>query len=210
MGRVFKNLINSYQNVFITGTDTDVGKTYFSAIMLSYTNGVYYKPVQTGVKDSQVIKSLTLLDDKHFIEEAYSFDEPISPHIAAENNNITIEMDKLLPPPIEAKLIVEGAGGVFTPLAKGLFMIDLIEKLRFPVVVVSTDKIGCINHTVLTVNALRGRGINVFFIVMNNYRPESYNLRAIKDILNLPVLGIPRFDSFPDKKKIEEIFNEQF
>lgn len=208
MGRIFKDLIDISGNFFITGTDTDVGKTYFSAIMLRYTEGQYYKPVQTGAKDSDAVKSFTLLSQEHFLEETYFFEDPVSPNIAAERSNTVIRLDEIfLPNCGKIRLIAEGAGGLYTPLGNGFFMIDIIKKFGFPAIVVSMDKLGCINHTILTVNELRKSGVDVLFIVMNNYDPGSYNLKVLRDILKIPVLGIPKFKYFPDKKQVEEIFN---
>lgn len=208
MGRVFRDLIDSCKGFFVTGTDTNVGKTYFSALLLSYTNGLYYKPIQTGDKDSQTVKELTKLGENHFSTEAYYFKEPISPHILFEKHGVELDSGKITPPTSSMfKIVAEGAGGIYTPIKQDYFMIDLIVKFGFPTIVVTGDKLGCINHTILSVQEIRRRGVEVVFVVLNNFNDKSYNLKAIKDILQIPVMPLPKFAEFPDSKIIEELFN---
>lgn len=210
MGRVFSDLINNYNGFFVTGTDTDVGKTYFSALLLSFTKGLYYKPFQTGDKDSKTVKEFTKLGEAHFAPEAYYFKDPVSPHVAFEKYEITVNLDKITPPvSSKYKIITEGAGGVYTPIKKEYFIIDVIVKFGFPAVVVTNDKLGCINHTILTVQEIRRRGVWVPFVVLNNFKSESYNLRTIRDILQIPVMGVPKFTEFPDRKTLKELFDAE-
>jgi dethiobiotin synthetase len=210
MGRIFKEIIEQSKGFFVTATSTDIGKTYFSSILLKYTKGVYFKPIQTGEKDRDIVKENTGFDGSHFIKEIYYFKEPVSPHYAAEKAGITIDINKINLPPVKwEKIIVEGAGGVLAPIGKKKYMIDIIKKFSLPVIIVSEDTLGTINHTLLTLNSLLAYNCEVPFIVLNRYNPDSYNYAAICEMTQLPVLRIPVMETFPNDKEIGGIFNEQ-
>lgn len=210
MGRIFREIIHKSPGFFITATDTDAGKTYFSAFLLKYTKGVYFKPIQTGEKDREIVKKNTGLDDNHFIKEKYYFKEPVSPHYAAKKAGIDVDLNKInLPDNIQKKIIVEGAGGVFSPISQNTFMIDMIKKFAFPCIVVTKDILGAINHTLLTVNALLSHNCKVSFIVLNNYNNKSYNYDAIVQMTNLPVFRFPNMKKFSNDEEIRRILDEQ-
>lgn len=210
MGRIFEKIINSSSGFFITGTGTDVGKTYFSAILLKYTKGLYFKPIQTGTSDITVVKEMTKLNENYFSEACYHFNDPVSPNIAAERENRVIEIDNInLPDSREHKLlIVEGAGGVYSPISDKHFMIDLIQKFSLPVVIVAEDILGTLNYTILTYKALIDKGCNVAFIVLNKYKPSGYNYRCLNEIINKPILRLPYYNNFPDADEIKGVINE--
>jgi dethiobiotin synthetase len=210
MGRIFKEIIEQSKGFFVTATSTDIGKTFFSSILLKYTKGVYFKPIQTGEKDRDIVKENTCLDESHFIEEKYHFKEPVSPHYAAEKANVNIDLNRInLPDSLDKKIVVEGAGGVFAPIGKKLYMIDIIKRISLPTIVVAEDTLGTINHTLLTLNSLVAYNCKVSFIVLNRYNPESYNYTAICEITQLPVLRIPVMQKFPSDEEIRRVFDEQ-
>ncbi|AEI14284.1 Dethiobiotin synthetase [Flexistipes sinusarabici DSM 4947] len=210
MGRIVEKIINSSGGFFITGTGTDVGKTYVSAILLKYTEGLYFKPIQTGRGDIAAVKEMTKLGENHFSNKFYHFKEPVSPNIAAEMENRAIEIDKInLPHSRNHRfLIVEGAGGVYTPLSNKHFMLDLIQKLSLPVVIVAEDVLGTLNHTLLTYKTLVEKGCEIAFIVLNKYKPAGYNVRCLHEIVNKPILRLPYYSNFPNTNRIKGVINE--
>ena len=181
------------EDLFVTGTDTNVGKTVLSALLVAALNGTYWKPIQTGASegtDRQQVLRWADLPESRAIAECYCFDPPVSPHLAAEAAGITIELDRICRPRqvLVPPLIIEGAGGVMVPINGSEMMIDLIGKLGAPVVVASRTALGTINHTVLTVRALRMAGVSVKGVVMIG--PEnSDNERAVERYGAVPVVG---------------------
>ncbi len=155
--------------IFVTGIGTDVGKTVVSAILCQALQYDYWKPIQCGNlddSDSLKIKNLLTASRLRIFDESYRFKEPASPHIAAALENKKIALDEILSPPSD-NLIIEGAGGVLVPLNDHDLVIDLISYLKSSVVIVSKNYLGSINHTLLTVEALRNRGINIIGVVFN-------------------------------------------
>jgi len=146
---------------FITGTDTDVGKTVACAWVMLHTQARYWKPVQAGLDetDEATIRALTGAGDERFIATAYNLPEPLSPHEAAKRAGVQIEMDKFKLPDDNEPLIVEGAGGLMVPLNEKSLVIDLIAKLSLPAILVCRTGLGTINHSLLSLEALRARNI---------------------------------------------------
>ncbi len=181
------------EDLFVTGTDTHVGKTVLSALLVAALNGTYWKPIQTGASegtDRQQVMRWADLPESRTVAECYCFDPPVSPHLAAEAAGVTIELGRIRrPPQISAPpLIIEGAGGVFVPVNDSEMMLDLILKLGAPVVVASRTALGTINHTVLTVRALRGAGARVKGVVMIGAE-NSDNERAVERYGAVPIVG---------------------
>jgi dethiobiotin synthetase len=155
--------------LFITGIGTDVGKTISSAIITEALEADYWKPIQAGDlqnSDSHKVKSF-LSNEKTVIHpNSYALNTPASPHLAAERDGITIDLQKMTEPETENHLVVEGAGGVFVPLNDTDCVIDLIQN-EYKVIVVSRHYLGSINHTLLTIEALQNRKIAVVGIVFS-------------------------------------------
>ena len=161
---------------FITGIGTGVGKTIVSAIFVEAFKADYWKPIQAGnlkCTDSDIVKGLIGNDISKFHPEAYKFKTPVSPHFAGELENINIIPDKIILPQTKNHLIIEGAGGLMVPLCKNFLMIDLIKKLNAEVIIVSQNYLGSINHTILSVEALRSRSIPLKGVVFSGERNES-------------------------------------
>jgi len=157
-------------NFFITGTDTNVGKTVLSALLVSALDGTYWKPVQSGACEGtdrrSVMKWAELTEERAF-PECYCFDPPVSPHLAARISNAQIDLNRIRAPyEPNHPIIAEGAGGILTPLNDRQTMLDLIRQLSFPVIVASRSSLGTINHTLLTLRALREAGIPLLGVVM--------------------------------------------
>jgi dethiobiotin synthetase len=155
--------------VVITATDTNVGKTLFSIHCLLSTHGTYWKPIQSGQpSDREQVLQATGLDDSHFIKEKYNLTQPLSPHEAAAYDKQIISfqrfrhMPKILHPP----LIIEGSGGVLVPLNKRYLMVDLFCHFGLPVIIVARSTLGTINHTLMTLECLRSRGLHVLGVVL--------------------------------------------
>ena len=202
------------EDLFVTGTDTHVGKTVLSALLVAALNGTYWKPIQTGASegtDRQQVMRWSELPESRTVAECYCFDPPVSPHLAAEAAGITIELGRICrPAQIPAPpLIIEGAGGVLAPINGSEMMLDLIGKLGAPVVVASRTALGTINHTVLTVRALRGAGVCVKGVVMIG--PENQdNERAVERYGAVPVVGrIPLLDRIC-RSTLVQVFESSF
>lgn len=158
------------QQYFVTGIDTNVGKTIVSAILTEALEADYWKPVQSGEldnTDSMKIESLIKNQKTVFHPESYRLKVPASPHHSAALEQIEIKEDEIQLPKTNNKLIVEGAGGLFVPLNKNFLIIDLIQALRIPVILISKNYLGSINHTLLSIFALQQKNIPIAGIVFN-------------------------------------------
>lgn len=147
----------------VTGTDTDVGKTVFAAGLAAFLDGWYWKPVQAGLDgggDAARVAALSGLPRERILPEAYRLTTPCSPHRAAEVDGVSIVADAL-PLPARRPLVVEGAGGALVPLRDDWLMADLFARWGLPVIIVARTALGTINHSLLTIEALRARGLAV-------------------------------------------------
>jgi dethiobiotin synthetase len=161
---------------FITGIGTDVGKTIISAVITEALKADYWKPVQAGSldnTDTDVVKRLVRNTVSQFHPETYKFKMSASPHQAAEAEGINVDPNMFVIPETSNSLIIEGAGGLMVPLSENFLMLDLIKKLEAEVILVSMNYLGSINHTLLSVEALKSRNINIKGIVFNGNRDEE-------------------------------------
>ncbi len=171
-----------FPSLFITGTDTEVGKTVVTAILgLAYQqHGIdvgYFKPVQSGAKgfippDAMFCQEILSLKSSPQELCAYIFEPPVSPHLAARWANTEIDpmYIKTCYKNLKKKykvLLVEGAGGLLVPLTKGFFMRDLVKLLDLPLVIVARPSLGTINHTLLTIECARNSGIEILGVIIN-------------------------------------------
>jgi dethiobiotin synthetase len=148
--------------IVVTGTDTGIGKTVFSAALAGALDGFYWKPVQSGLEeatDSEIVRRLSGLAADRILPECYRLNTPASPHLAAAIDGITIDPDRLQLPEVSRPLVVEGAGGLLVPLTRELTYIDMFARWRAPVVLCARTTLGTINHTLLSIEAIRSRGI---------------------------------------------------
>ena len=153
--------------LFVTGTDTGVGKSYVAALLAAGLEAAYWKPVQSGVDaDADWVRRVTGLPAERVLPETYRLREPLSPHEAARREGVQIKMSRFALPE-QKRLIVEGAGGVMVPLDDRHLMVDLMAALGLPVLVVARSELGTINHTLLTLDQLRRRGCPLLGVVVN-------------------------------------------
>lgn len=176
--------------LFITGISTDVGKTVASAIITEALEADYWKPVQAGDLDncdSNKIRSLISNKKTKIHPNSYQLNTPASPHLAAELDKIVIDLKGIKEPVTENHLVIEGAGGIFVPLNNTDSVIDLIHP-DYKVVLVSRHYLGSINHTLLTIEALLNRKINVAGIIFSgNENPSTESIILSKT--DIPFLG---------------------
>jgi dethiobiotin synthetase len=180
---------------FITGTDTGIGKTLTAAILLYALKKQYWKPIQAGLPhDIKIVRELTGLSDDHFFPSTYQFNASLSPDQAANLENKCIDLRECILPKNTRGLLVEGAGGVMVPLNANHTMLDLMLHLNFPVVVVARGTLGTLNHTLLTLEALRHRKVTVHGVIfcgtLNNDNKKTIEIRGKVPTL----LCIPTFE----------------
>lgn len=197
--------------IFVTGTDTGIGKTLISAVLTTGLKAHYWKPIQSGTidgTDTEWIQSVSKLPRAHFIPEVYSLKQPLSPHAAAKLDGVEIDLDSV-ELPNHSPLIVEGAGGIMVPLNKHQLILDLMQRLNLPAIVVARSGLGTINHTLLTVERLRDKGIEVLGVVMNGPLNPS-NRESLEHYGDINVLAeIPPLDSI-SHDAIRLLFDQHF
>jgi malonyl-CoA O-methyltransferase len=184
--------------VFVTGTDTGVGKTVVAACLARAWRAGYWKPVQTGTAtaddDTTTVVALAGVPADHVYAPAYALRAPLSPHAAAELEGVEIDMEAITLPQTVHPLVIEGAGGLFVPLNERDFMIDLMTRLALPILLVARSTLGTINHTLLSLAALRSRGLPIAGVVLNG-PPNAGNRTAIERFGGVRVLAeLPRVD----------------
>jgi len=181
----------------VTGTDTGIGKTVFSAALAGALDASYWKPIQSGLTpetDSARVESLSGLATHKILPEAYRFKAALSPHRAAELDDIKIDAAKINPPNVEGPLIIEGAGGVMVPVKREMLFADVFARWELPVILCARTALGTINHSLLSLEALRSRDVPVLgiaFIGDENADSEQ----TICSIANVMRLGrLPYLD----------------
>ena len=181
----------------VTGTDTGIGKTVFAAGLAGALGAYYWKPIQAGVDpegDKETVAALSGLTAARILPEAYRLTTPASPHLAARIDGVTITLDRLALPQVDGPLVVEGAGGVLVPVSGTLLMADLFAYWGQPVILCARTALGTINHSLLSIEALRARGVPIAGIAFIG-APHAENERIIPALANIPCLGrLPLLD----------------
>ncbi len=191
---------NSIFKFIICGTDTDIGKTLISSFFVRGLNSFYWKPIQSGIEsqtDSQTVEELSQVSKGKIIKEAYVFTKPLSPHWAAEIDQKTINFDLLSLPKVKDSLIVETAGGLMVPITRNFLQIDQIKQWNLPVILVCKSSLGTLNHTLLSIEALKRRNIEILGLVVNGEKHID-NPKTLVDFS-----GIPLITEFPYIKEME-------
>ena len=197
--------------IFITGIGTDVGKTVAAAILAEALEADYWKPVQAGFSegtDAEFVRSLLASQTSVVYPESYKLKLAASPHIAAREEGIKIDLDKIVADyrditsnvkPQTSNLIIEGAGGLMVPLNEEEFVIDLVKKLNAPVILVSRNYLGSINHSLMTAAVCKQNNLKVLGWIFNDHY-----LNYEEEIVQWS--GFPKIASIPAIKKIDAAF----
>ncbi len=181
-------------NLFITGIGTNVGKTVVSAILTEAFQADYWKPIQSGVvdgKDSDTVKSLISNTKTVFHPEKYLLQEPLSPHFAAKLDGIKIELDKILLPKTANHLIIEGAGGLLVPINDTQYVIDIAKQFGCEIVLVISSYLGCINHSLLSIDYLKRNNFKIKAMVFNGEFELEVKQAIIANVTNTLIFDIP-------------------
>ena len=202
-------------DLFVTGTDTDVGKTVLSGVLVAALGAAYWKPIQTGHlggrarTDRETVMGWTDLAKSDAPPEAYILDPAISPHLAARRAGIQIDLAAIRRPATPRPLIIEGAGGAMVPINETELMLDLMARLSAPVVVAARTTLGTINHTLLTLEAIRRHDLAMVGVVLVG-EESADNRASIEHYGKVPVVGwIPPL-SLIDRHTLGDVFNRYF
>lgn len=200
------------RHIVVTGTDTGIGKTVFSAALAGALHAFYWKPIQSGLEeetDAQAVLRLSGIPSTHVLPELYRLKTPASPHLAAEIDGVAIDPARLVLPAASGTVVVEGAGGLMVPLTREMTYIDQMARWRAPVVLCARTALGTINHTLLSVEALRHRRIPLLGVAfIGDENPDTERTIAemghVKRLGRLPSLGVLTQDT------LREAFAENF
>jgi dethiobiotin synthetase len=176
----------------VTGTDTGIGKTVFSAALAGALGLPYWKPIQSGLEEESDSETVARLAGVPLLPEAYRLKTPASPHLAAEIDGVTIDPEKLTPP--EGDLLIEGAGGALVPVTRTLLYADLFARWQIPVIVCARTGLGTINHSLLTIEALTSRGVPIHGLAFLGDRQEDSeaiiaDLGGVRRLGRLPIVA---------------------
>ncbi len=179
----------------ISGTDTGIGKTVFAAALTHALKAHYWKPVQSGLEeetDSETVARLAGVPHTRILPEAYRLKTPASPHLSARLDTVTIDSALLQPPRLDGPLVIEGAGGLLVPLTERVLFADVFARWQIPLILCARTALGTINHTLLSLEALRQRAIPVQGVVFIGDEDRE-NQRIITNIGAVRPLGrLPR------------------
>ena len=184
----------------ICGTDTDIGKTLISSFFVRGLNSFYWKPIQSGIEfqtDSQTIEQITKINKEKIINEAYVFTQPLSPHWASEIDKKTVDFKMLKLPKVDGAMIIETAGGLMVPITRSFLQIDLIKDWNLPVILVCKSSLGTLNHTLLSIEALKKRNINIMGLIVNGEKHLD-NPKTLFEFSGVPIIA-----EFPYIQKID-------
>lgn len=181
------------KQIIITGTDTDIGKTVFAAALTFALGATYWKPIQAGLAEETDSQLVERLSGQNILPEAYKLNTPASPHIAAEIDGMKIDLEKLKLPNVSGSLVVEGAGGIMVPITRQTTFLDVFVKWHAPIVLCARTSLGTINHSLLSISALRNAKCNILgiaFIGDENKDSEKTicGMGDVKRLGRLPLL----------------------
>jgi dethiobiotin synthetase len=194
--------------IVVTGTDTGIGKTVFAAALTRALSAAYWKPIQSGLLDGADGETVTELGVTRVLPEAYRLTEPLSPHRAAEIDGVTIDPARLVPPS-DDPLVIEGAGGVLVPVTRDLLFADLFARWALPVVLVARTGLGTINHSLLSIEALRARRVPILGLAFVG------DANADNEVTICAIAGVKRLGRLPkldplDGDTLAAAFSAQF
>ena len=193
------------KTIFVTGISTEVGKTVVSAIITEALQADYWKPVQAGELDNcdtNKVKKLVNNTKTVFHKNSFALKTPMSPHAAAEIDNVELSVSKIKRPSTENTLVIEGSGGLLVPINEKETMIDLIDTSD-KVIVVSKNYLGSINHTLMTIEVLKSRNLNILGVIFNG-EPNKSTEEIINKMTGLPTIGNINEEPSVDKGMINK------
>jgi dethiobiotin synthase len=197
---------------FVSGTDTGIGKTLVSAMLMTGLNATYWKPIQAGLDeetDTEFVQRLSEAEDEKIIPERYRLNTPMSPHGAADIDDVQISLSDFKLPEFSTKhLVVEGAGGLWVPINWEESVLDLILHLELPVLLVARSELGTLNHTLLSIEALRRRNIDVLGVILNGPHHQS-NKETIEHFGKVPVWEVHEIENIT-RQSLELSFKSCF
>jgi len=185
----------------VTGTDTGIGKTVFAAALVQALGATYWKPIQAGLEDETDSETVARLTNPpspgrggSVLPETYRLNTPASPHLAAELDGVAIDIGTLMPPETNGPLVIEGAGGALVPVTRDTLFADIFARWQVPVIVCARTGLGTINHSLLTIDALRHRDVPIHGIAfIGDPMPDSEAI--IPALSGIRRLGrLPRLD----------------
>ncbi len=200
------------KRIIICGTDTDVGKTIVSSFFVQGLKGIYWKPIQSGTEegtDTKTVCNLLGLEPNRYLSERYKFKAPVSPHWAAEQESDCIEPSNLKLPDLDELIIIETAGGLMVPLNRDWLQIDQLKVWGAPIILVARTGLGTLNHTLLSLEALKYRNLDVLGIVLNG-PPHKDNPKTLEQFGDTKILAsLPIFDKVNAKVLSQEWSKQQ-
>ena len=205
------------QTFILTGTDTGIGKTTVAAMLTLALDALYWKPIQAGTEqagtgggtDTQRVQALTGMPAEHFLSERYVLQHPLSPHRAAELDNLEIDTDNFPIPHTDKTLIIEGAGGLLVPLTRQKLQVDLFAAWNVPLILCARTGLGTINHTLLSMEALRRRDMRLHGLIFVGDE-NADNMRTIADFSGVRVLGHMPILNVIDRAALSHVFMQRF
>ena len=199
------------KRIVICGTDTDVGKTIVSSFFVQGLKAIYWKPIQSGTEegtDTKTVCKLLNLEPNRHLSERYKFKAPVSPHWAAEKESRFIEPKNLHLPDLDKLIIIETAGGLMVPLNRNWLQIDQLKAWGTPIILVARSGLGTLNHTLLSLEALKHRNLDVLGIVLNG-PPHKDNPKTLEQFGDTKILArLPIFKNVIAKVLSQE-WNKQ-
>lgn len=195
------------EKIFITGISTEVGKTLVSAIVTEALEADYWKPVQAGEldnSDTHKVKEMISNTKSKFFPNAYALQTPMSPHAAAEIDNVSITISEIIEPKTNNTLVIEGAGGILVPINTTETILDIIQP-NYKVIVVSRHYLGSINHTLLTVKLLQEKGFQVAIVFSGNENKSTESI--IQKMTGAKIIGRVSEEKNIDKEVIKKYAN---
>lgn len=177
----------------VTGTDTGIGKSVFSAALTQALSARYWKPVQSGIEDETDTQFVERMVPGSTLPEAWRLVSPLSPHRSAEIDGVEIDTEALTPPKVDAPLVIEGAGGALVPVTRSVLYADIFARWQIPVIVCARTGLGTINHSLLTIEALQSRGVPIHGVAfLGDAVPDSEAIIAkiggVRRLGRLPVI----------------------
>ncbi|BEV36640.1 dethiobiotin synthase [Synechococcus sp. M16CYN] len=197
----------------VCGTDTDVGKTVVSAWLVQGLRATYWKPVQSGLEgggDRERVRNLLDLPSNRLLPEAFAFSQPVSPHWAAELDQTPLVPEQLMLPKCDGPLVVETAGGLMVPLTRHLLQIDQLKRWGLPIILVARSGLGTLNHTLLSLEALRQRNLIVLGLILNGAFHHD-NPATLEEFGGVPVLAqLPPLQPLTAQTLKQHWYNQRF